>query len=313
MTDQPDFARDEIASAHLDGEPDATDPTTLDEELQARVGEFRAVSEALAEPVPTLSVDQRESMLAAALATADAVDEADDDADDDPVGPPVTPIDAARRRRRVWLPPPAVAAAAIVVIAVIGIGLIVQGQRGNSSNDLSAASASADQSAKSTAGGAADSALAATAPLPDLGTFADKAAFGPLLRTVDVSTLAPPATAYGTESAAGVAPNQASTTSAANDSATTSAPPAPQATTTPESFGPVAPDITLSPASIDRCDQVVMSTDATLGDRLAVATATVDGRAVLVYSHPVKASDPPATRITVADAESCDVVLAVQR
>ncbi|MBV9953592.1 MAG: zf-HC2 domain-containing protein [Acidimicrobiia bacterium] len=65
--------------------------------------------------------------------------------------------------------------------------------------------------------------------------------------------------------------------------------------------------------SIDRCEATIEAGQPELGERLAVATARLDGSAVYVFSHPVRDKQPPVTQLTVADQQTCRVLFAIQR
>lgn len=157
---------DELVSAYLDGEATPAEIAEVEasDALLARVEEFRAVRDALAEPIVPLPAVQRDDLIGAALGVADAEDAARPEAR-------VVPL---QRPQRLLL---AMAAAVIVLAAVVGTGLIAS--RGGDDYDETAAStaASADEAAAGMAAEPVDAAPAAEEePMPemDIGT-ADEA------------------------------------------------------------------------------------------------------------------------------------------
>ena len=66
--------RDELVSAYLDGEATPAEIAEVegDDALLARVEELRAVRDAVAAPAPSLSAEQRDQLISAALGVADA-------------------------------------------------------------------------------------------------------------------------------------------------------------------------------------------------------------------------------------------------
>lgn len=119
---------DELVSAYLDGEATPAEIAEVEasDALLARVGELRAVRDAVAEPVVLLSVERRDEMIGAALGVADATDAARLEAK-------VVPL---QRPQRLLL---AMAAAVIVLAAVVGTGLIAS--RGSDEADTAASQA----------------------------------------------------------------------------------------------------------------------------------------------------------------------------
>ena len=115
MSDES-LRRDELVSAYLDGEPTPAEIAEVegDDALLARVEELRAVRDEVAAPVPSLSAEQRDQLISAALGVADA--EAD-----------------ARLEAKIVTrhrPPPlflAVAAAVLLLAAVVSAGLLGSG------------------------------------------------------------------------------------------------------------------------------------------------------------------------------------------
>lgn len=149
---------DELVSAYLDGEATPAEIAEVEasDALLARVGELRAVRDAVAEPVVLLSVERRDEMIGAALGVADATDAARLEAK-------VVPL---QRPQRLLL---AMAAAVIVLAAVVGTGLIAS--RGSDEADTAAAPA-AEAGVDSSAAMAAEPTDAAPAaeeePMPEM-------------------------------------------------------------------------------------------------------------------------------------------------
>jgi len=288
----PSASDDEVVSAVVDGEATAEEQARVegDPVLAARAARFRQVRSALSAPVEPLPPEVAGRLLDTALAEGEAP--AGPRSDDGPpvVTAPPIPLAPRRARRSAWVPGSAVAAAVIVVLAVVGIALLATA--GGDSKDTAARAPTADLDAstrnteKAASGGTNDDVSAAptsTAPpatggpsVPALGSFADQAALTRVLATVDLTTLEPAADSSPRGPAAGE-PSQ---------------------------------------TAVDRCDQAIRAVpDQDLGDRLAVATAELGGRAVLVYSHPDRGAseEVPVTRLTVAEVESCQIRFAVQR
>lgn len=134
--------QDELVSAYLDGEMTATEMAEIEtsDALQARVEEFRAVRDAVGEPVTPLSADRRDDLIGAALGAADA----------EAAGRPEASVVRLRRPPRLLL---AMAAAVTVLAAAVGTGLLT-GRGGDEQAEM-AADAPADVSAE-----------AAAAPMP---------------------------------------------------------------------------------------------------------------------------------------------------
>ena len=124
MSDES-LRRDELVSAYLDGEATPAEIAEVegDDALLARVEELRVVRDAVAAPVPSLSAEQRDQLISAALGVADA--EAD-----------------ARLEAKIVTrhrPPPlflAVAAAVLLLAAVVSAGLLAS--RGSDDADTAA-------------------------------------------------------------------------------------------------------------------------------------------------------------------------------
>ncbi len=179
----------------------------------------------------------------------------------------------------------------LLVLALVGAGLILT-DRSSSDQDTAAKAGidtaedpreEAGDASEGTGGpsqGAAQTTTSTSAPptaspLPELGSFADQAQLTRVLATVDLTTLERPD-----------APTQ----------------PTP---------GPMP-----SALATDRCDRAIRAVPGLdLGDRLAVAAATLAGRRVLVFSHPDRGApaSAPVTYLTVADVETCQIRFAVRR
>ena len=146
--------RDELVSAYLDGEasPDEIAEVEGDDALLARVEELRAVHGAVAAPVPSLSAEQRNLLISAALGMADA--EADVRLE--------AKIVPRHRPQRLFL---AVAAAVILLAAAVSAGLL--GSSGGDDADMATESTSM-------AGSAAPAEMAAEPPQADMAA-ADEA------------------------------------------------------------------------------------------------------------------------------------------
>ena len=115
MSDES-LRRDELVSAYLDGEANPAEIAEVegDGALLARVEELRAVRDALAAPVPSLSAEQRDQLISAALGVADAEADARLEAK----------IVPRRRPQPLFL---AVAAAVLLLAAVVSAGLLGRG------------------------------------------------------------------------------------------------------------------------------------------------------------------------------------------
>ena len=108
--------RDELVSAYLDGEATPAEIAEVegDDALLARVEELRAVRDAVAAPVPSLSAEQRDQLISAALGEADAEAGARLEAK----------IVPRHRPQPLFL---AVAAAVLLLAAVVSAGLLGSG------------------------------------------------------------------------------------------------------------------------------------------------------------------------------------------
>ena len=144
---------DELASAYLDGEATAEEAALVESDpgLQALVEELQMVRDLITTPVEAPSEEVRNEMIAQALAHR----------------APVVSMESARRRLRA-IPPQArvilAAAAVVAAIALVGVTLFEQGDRGD--DDMMAA----DDSAPAMADAPADTeemSMPATAPEPE--------------------------------------------------------------------------------------------------------------------------------------------------
>ena len=128
MSDES-FRRDELVSACLDGEATPAEIAEIegDDALLARVEELRAVRDAAAAPVPSLSAEQRDQLISAALGVADAEADARLEAK----------IVPRHRPQPLFL---AVAAAVLLLAAVVSAGLL--GSRGSDDAETAADSTS---------------------------------------------------------------------------------------------------------------------------------------------------------------------------
>ena len=122
MSDES-LRRDELISAYLDGEATPAEIAEIegDDALLARVEELRAVRDAVAAPVPSLSAEQRDQLITAALGVADAEADARLEAK----------IVPRHRPQRLFL---AVAAAVILLAAAVSAGLL--GSSGGDDADM---------------------------------------------------------------------------------------------------------------------------------------------------------------------------------
>lgn len=162
--------RDELVSAYLDGEatPAEIAEVEADDALLDRVEQLRAVRVAVAAPGPSLSAEQRDRMIRAALAAADEPGtKPDTESDIESGGGPRAKVVPLRRTQRMLL---AVAAAAVVLAGVVGTGLIA-GRGGDDKTSETAAEAPA--SAHVDEAGAAEM---AEAPAEELMADTDAAA-----------------------------------------------------------------------------------------------------------------------------------------
>ena len=170
MSDEQ-LREDELASAYLDGEaiPAEIAEVEASDALLARVEEFRALRDAVAEPVTPLPQDRQDDLIGAALSVADAEEAARPEAE-------VVPL---QRPRRLLL---AMAAVVVLLAAVVGTGLIAS--RGGDDFEESATLATAmpesaaamdtaDDAAPAEEEPMADLEMAAEAPMAEEGPMAD--------------------------------------------------------------------------------------------------------------------------------------------
>ena len=129
MSDEQ-LREDELASAYLDDEATPAEIAEVEasDALLARVEEFRALRDAVAEPVTPLPQDRQDDLIGAALSVADAEEAAR----------PETEVVPLQRPRRLLL---AMAAVVVLLAAVVGTGLIAS--RGGGDFDESATLATA--------------------------------------------------------------------------------------------------------------------------------------------------------------------------
>ncbi|MCY3617966.1 MAG: hypothetical protein OXG66_09860 [Acidimicrobiaceae bacterium] len=146
--------QDELVSAYLDGEATPAEIAEVEasDALLARVEEFRAVRDAVAEVVAPLPADRQDDLISAALGVADA-------AAADRVEAKVVPL---QRPQRLLL---AMAAAVIVLAAVVGTGLIAI-RSGDDSDEFA--------SVASTANDAAPAEMAAEEPMAEEAPAAEE-------------------------------------------------------------------------------------------------------------------------------------------
>ena len=162
--------RDELVSAYLDGEASPAEIAEVegDDALLARFEELRAVRGEVAAPVPSLSAEQRDQLISAALGVADAEADARLEAK----------IVPRHRPQRLFL---AVAAAVILLAAAVSAGLL--GSSGGDDADMATESASmagsaapAEMAAEPAQAdmAAADEAMAEEAPMAEEEPMAEE-------------------------------------------------------------------------------------------------------------------------------------------
>ena len=147
---------DELASAYLDGEATAEEAALVENDpgLQALVEELRAARNLVATPVEPPSNEVRDQMIAQALAHR----------------APVVSLERARRRLRPISPQTRVilaAAAVVAVIAMVGVTLFEQANRGGDSGGDSFASDDSGAAPEMADEPAMDAADTAAAPEPE--------------------------------------------------------------------------------------------------------------------------------------------------
>jgi hypothetical protein len=283
-----DDSDEDLASAYLDGEATAAERARVeaDPRLVALVDSYRATAEAVGSRVMPLDQPRRDAMVAAALAVLDDVDD-----EPDAGSPPAKVVQLSARRRWFSRAPGLAAAAAILFLVGIGLVLSSRGSDRDQSAELSASSeqsTSTDSSASdaaedgdtgSAAAGDAESdseALASpTPPVSGLGDFADEDS----LRTALAA--APTASTQEREEAPDSGAEE------------------------PDRAAPLAREV-------QRCADVVTTTDTVLDELLAVRTATLAGEPVLIFSHTER-DEPDRIVDTVADRASCQIRFAQSR
>jgi len=157
---------DELAAAYLDGEatPAEIERVESDPEIQARVEEFRELTEAIAAPVTPPSATERDAAVAEALAAfttaADDTNETSKSTDLVPVrlpgsettATPIGSLDAARSRRAARsgsrLAVIAKVAAAVMVVFV-GLTVLIQAFDGNNGDEFATSATDAVSDASS--------------------------------------------------------------------------------------------------------------------------------------------------------------------
>jgi hypothetical protein len=266
MTDafRPD---DELVSAVLDGEatPDERARVQADPALSARLGEFAAVRDRVAEPLPPADETARERAVAAAKVAVRHQ-------------APVVPL---RPRRDV---PRFLAVAAAVLVVLLGVGLLVDNvdlDRGGDSGSSDTAAGGADSA------GEDDAAFDATAESADAA--ADGGAGSPRLEGADLGAVADEADLRSAiERVTGTA-------ATVGGSATTSAPAPPnlpQAVLEDDARGPS-----------EDCQVGLIEADPTLsGGLLAQATTTYAGTPAVVY---VYGTPEGRQRVVVVSDDAC--------
>ena len=158
---------DELASAYLDGEATPAEIAEVEasDALLARVEEFRALRDAVAEPVAPLPQDRQDDLIGAALDAALGAAEAEEAARAEAK---VVPL---RRPQRLLL---AMAAVVVLLAAVVGTGLIAS--RGGDDFDESATLATAMPESAAGTDTADDAAPAEEEPMAAMDiTTADEA------------------------------------------------------------------------------------------------------------------------------------------
>ncbi|HVX19167.1 MAG TPA: hypothetical protein VHA73_14140 [Acidimicrobiales bacterium] len=334
MTDEHEFppasgrppSDDDLLSDVLD---DAATPAEVDQvmgdpALAARLEHYRAIRDAIAEPVEPLTEATANHVIDQALEEFDLQTAAvDDDADDsegmatwtgelpvwsDHQGPgrPVSrkqrratrpPAAARRHRRRI---PPMAIAAALVLLAGAGLFLALTGrnsgkpsaQRNTSANSSTTSSAPSGATSNAMGKGAASSSAQLTSKYDNAGA-------------------APSAGSASASPAAGFLGTFAGDDDL-NQALTHLDPKTLLPAGTDRSLQQRAAGFVPSQAEINRCDPVVRGHIArALTSRLAVGGATSAGRNLLVMSYdaPATTSKPAAVLVIVASNTSCYPVL----
>ena len=162
MSDEQ-LREDELASAYLDGEATPAEIAEVEasDALLARVEEFRALRDAVAEPVTPLPQDRQDDLIGAALGAAEAEEAARAEAK----------VVLLQRPQRLLL---AMAAVVVLLAAVVGTGLIAS--RGGDDFEESATLATAMPESAAAMDTADEAAPAEEEPMADLDiTTADEA------------------------------------------------------------------------------------------------------------------------------------------
>jgi hypothetical protein len=298
---EPDEAEAAV-HAVLDGEaaPDQQRLVARDPALRARLEEMRRVAAVVGtapEPAPAAELD---AIRAKALA---ALDEDADHAEEAPApspghasagtgtGGPGTVVPMARRRPRRLPPLPAVAAVVLVLLA-IGVGLILTDGKGG---DLEAGrSATLDGGASEDAGAELEEEDA-----PSAEGSADQA----------------PAVAFDADIAFVFESEDELRTALENVDPATLADLAPAAGTSGREFGDARAAADYAAADeVQRCADVLYSTDPAIQPVQAAAPVILAGQQYLVLSTPVAATEdrPASTRLYVVGAFDCAGRFAVQ-
>jgi hypothetical protein len=166
--DGDELTPEELASAYLDGELNATDRAQVeaDPALMALVAELRAVSDAVAAPVTPLTDDQRAAMVATAMATLPASGVAGEAG-----AAAVASLDAARARRSARLV--RAVAGGLAAAAAVGLVALVVTRGGGSDGGSDTAGGAAETAAlEAAAGGGAEATTAAAADAATADTVA---------------------------------------------------------------------------------------------------------------------------------------------
>lgn len=284
---------DELVSAVLDGEATSEQRKRVDADptLSARLQQFRATAEVMAQPPAGLADDQRDTLMTAALGAANP---------STLTAPPVALAARRATRARRW-PPVGLVAAAVLVLVALGAALILTGRgdhRSTSASRPTGIGGATNESANDQAGEPRRAAEAAPPSLgtggatplppaaPSLGAFSNPDGLRAALKPLDPRTLQP---------VAAQAPVPDASTSAT--------------TTTASSTGGSS---AVSEAQFRRCDGVVRANEAELGPPLAFAPARVEQRTVIVISYALAASADRVRQYAV-DATSCVPLLAIDR
>ena len=232
-----ELSPEELACGYLDDElaPGDRARVEADPALMALVAELRAVSEAVAGPVPPLTEDRRSTMVTAAMGALPTVGSTAGSTPPPPSAAPsptsgatvaptsgatvgtVTSLDAARKRRSTRLV--RTVAGGLAAAAAVGlVALVVTREGSGSSDDSTAGGAAATAALEASAGGeAADTTVdVASADAAPADTSAQDAAALPVPASEAPSSEAP---AAATEGATSAAPARTTTASPGGDAA----------------------------------------------------------------------------------------------